>query len=334
MIDQARLDRLYECDMIDANGEKIGSVKQVWVDDLTGRPLWAEVNTGLFGLRDHFVPIQDASIGDGRVVVPLAKRQVKESPNISIRDGQMSDEQQEELCRYYGLIPSASTGEHDRLPAEQTRADRPQRMADRAPQGDPAPDQVPPERMSDRMPPEQVAPEQVRREPAAADGPRLQSTVAEPFPDMMDAGAVGTGTVNAGAGEASTMDAGAVEAGEVMTRHEEQLSAVVRDVEVGRVRLVKYVVTEEQNITVPVSREEVRIVREPIDGTTKADRDAFTEAAAEVILHRQEPVVEKIVRPVERVRLEKEIVTEQRQVSGNVRHERLDVEDDTDERRR
>ena len=56
-----------------------------------------------------------------------------------------------------------------------------------------------------------------------------------------------------------------------MTRSEEELLAGTRTTETGRARLRKYIVTEQQQVTVPVQREEVRVVTEPI---TAENRDA------------------------------------------------------------
>ncbi|HEY4792022.1 MAG TPA: YsnF/AvaK domain-containing protein, partial [Actinomycetes bacterium] len=91
------------------------------------------------------------------------------------------------------------------------------------------------------------------------------------------------------------------------------------------------VVTETQQVTVPVQREEVRVEREPI---TDANRDAATsgpeisEAEHEVILREEEPVVEKRVVPKERVRLDKDTVTGQERVAEEVRKEQIDLQDE------
>jgi uncharacterized protein (TIGR02271 family) len=121
-------------------------------------------------------------------------------------------------------------------------------------------------------------------------------------------------------------------AGDSVTRYEEDLDVGTRDVEAGRVRLVKHTVTEQKDVSVPVTHEEVRVVREAADGSPTGR--AFTEEEAEVTLRRQEPVVEKKAKPVEKVRLEKESMTEQQQVRGQVRKERVDVERDDKTRRR
>lgn len=124
---------------------------------------------------------------------------------------------------------------------------------------------------------------------------------------------------------------------DAMTRSEEQLHVGKETRESGRARLRKHVVTEEQQMTVPVSHEEVRVEREPI---TEENRDAamrgpeISEAEHDVTLHREEPVVSKRTVPVERVRAKKETHTEQQPVRGEVRKERIDYEEDTDERGR
>ena len=118
---------------------------------------------------------------------------------------------------------------------------------------------------------------------------------------------------------------------EAMTRSEEQLQVGTETREAGRARLRKYVVTEQQNVTVPVTREEVRIEREPI---TDANRGAamvgpdISEEEHEVMLHEEQPVVDKQAVPVERVRLDKEQVTEQETVSEQVRQERIEADGD------
>ncbi|WP_030208043.1 DUF2382 domain-containing protein, partial [Streptomyces bikiniensis] len=129
---------------------------------------------------------------------------------------------------------------------------------------------------------------------------------------------------------------------DAMTRSEEQMHVGVERTEAGRVRLRKYVVTEEVQQTVPVSHEEVRIEREPI---TDANRDEalsgpeISEAEHEVILHEERPVVETRTVPVERVSLKADEVVEEQTVSGEVRKEEIEVEgledpDDPDARGR
>lgn len=126
---------------------------------------------------------------------------------------------------------------------------------------------------------------------------------------------------------------------DAMTRSEERLHVGTQQVEAGRARLRKYIVTEQVTQTVPVSHEEVVIEREPI---TEVNRDAamsggeLTEEEHEVTLHAERPVVAKETVPVERVRLGTETVTEQQQVSADVRKEQIEevVDEVPDKRKR
>jgi uncharacterized protein (TIGR02271 family) len=122
-----------------------------------------------------------------------------------------------------------------------------------------------------------------------------------------------------------------------MTRSEEELRVGKTDRETGRARLRKYVVTEDVQKTVPVRREEVRVEREPI---TDANVDDATEGPAiseeehEVTLHAEEAVVEKRAVPKERVRLDKDTIEEEQQVSETVAKEEIEVDGAEDTRRR
>jgi len=116
---------------------------------------------------------------------------------------------------------------------------------------------------------------------------------------------------------------------EAMTRSEEELRVGTRQREAGRARLRKYVVTEMVTKTVPVQREEVRVEREPV---TDANRGAATdgpdisEEEHEVVLHEDEVVVDKDTVAKERVRLGTETVTEDREVSEEVRKEQIETD--------
>jgi uncharacterized protein (TIGR02271 family) len=124
---------------------------------------------------------------------------------------------------------------------------------------------------------------------------------------------------------------------DAMTRSEERLAVGTRSEEIGRARLRKYVVTENVTETVPVTREEVRVEREPITDANignAMDGPAISEEEHEVTLHAERPVVEKEAVPVERVRLDKELVTEQAQVTEGLRKEEIEVEGGADTDRR
>ena len=119
-----------------------------------------------------------------------------------------------------------------------------------------------------------------------------------------------------------------------MTRSEEQLRVGTETAEVGRARLRKFVTTERETVSVPVSREEVRLEREPITEANRGnayDGPAISEEEHEVVLHAERPVVDVEAVPVERVRLDKETVTGTERVAGEVRKEQIELDgvDDT-----
>ncbi len=245
------------------DGDKIGSIGQIYVDDRTGEPSWVTTNTGLFGTKESFAPLDGATIEGDDIRIAFDKDTVKDAPNID-PEGHLSEQEQAELYRYYSLSNDDSAGGVDAGRTDDARG---------------------------------------------AD---------------TDRGAVGHDT------SGPTTD-------EAMTRSEEELHVGRESREVGRARLRKYVVTENETRTVPVEREEVRVEREPI---TEANRDEalsgpdISEEEHEVTLHEERPVVEKETVPVERVRLDKEHVTDEETVNEEVRKERIEADDvDTRDRR-
>jgi hypothetical protein len=106
--------------MVDRDSNKIGEVVDIYLDNETGRPEWAVVRTGLFGMRSSFVPLAEArEVGD-ELQVPHRRLQVKDAPNIE-PDGQLSETEEAELYRHYGLDYDTVTLD-DGVPAGQTRA--------------------------------------------------------------------------------------------------------------------------------------------------------------------------------------------------------------------
>ncbi len=261
---------------IGSDGEKIGKVGQVYLNDDTGQPEWVTVSTGLFGSRESFAPLYNAQPGAGEVRLAVTKQQVKDAPNIDT-DGHIGDSEMNALYQHYAdyLNPSDS-------PARTGQAD-----------------------------------EGTYRTGAAGTGTEYAGTA---------------GTEYAGQGR----DTSGPTTDDAMTRSEERLHVGTESAPAGRARLRKYVVTENVTQTVPVSHEEVRVEREPI---TEANRDAavdgpdISEEEHEVTLNAERPVVEKEAVPVERVRLGTETVTEEHEVSEQVRKEQIE-EPDVDAARR
>src|SRR4051812_30255434 len=102
MIGTDTISRVIGQDVYDESGNKIGSAGEVYLDDETGQPEWVTVRTGLFGTKESFVPIRNADLTDNGVRVPVSKARVKDAPKIDT-DGHLSPQEEDELYRYYGM---------------------------------------------------------------------------------------------------------------------------------------------------------------------------------------------------------------------------------------
>ncbi|MGY1782506.1 DUF2382 domain-containing protein [Geodermatophilus sp. SYSU D01036] len=266
MIDDRQISDVIGSTAVGPDG-KHGSVGEVFLDDETGRPEWATVRTGLFGTKEAFVPLADATVSGGELRVPYDKAKVKGAPHVDVSAGHLSPQEEQELYRYYGLGTSGTaTGQ------------------------------------------------------AMTTGTTTGTTTGGRADLSGQEGVVGRDT------SGPTTD-------NAMTRSEEHLTVGTQRVEAGRARLRKYVVTENVSQTVPVSHEEVRVEREPITDANignAMDGPAISEEEHEVVLHAERPVVSKEATPVERIRLDTQTVTEQQQVTEQVRKEQIEVDGDVD----
>lgn len=110
------INELQRATVFDRDGDKIGSVGQVYVHNGTENPSWVTVNTGLFGTKETFIPLDDAQFNNGDIHVPYEKSFVKDAPNLD-ENGEINRQQEDELYRYYGVTDpgvggGAGTGKH------------------------------------------------------------------------------------------------------------------------------------------------------------------------------------------------------------------------------
>src|SRR5215213_8963146 len=101
-IDKDRMLRYRGGELCDREGDKIGSIEEIYLDAETGQPEWALVHTGLFGTKRTFVPLRDADEAEGTLRVPFDNATVKDAPKIDA-DGQLSQREEAELYRHYGM---------------------------------------------------------------------------------------------------------------------------------------------------------------------------------------------------------------------------------------
>jgi hypothetical protein len=85
---------------VDAEGNRIGKISQMFLDDKTGQPEWLLVETGLFGTRQSFAPVRGSKLDGELVMLAVSKDQVKDAPNIESGE-QLSENEQEALRQYY-----------------------------------------------------------------------------------------------------------------------------------------------------------------------------------------------------------------------------------------
>jgi len=94
-----------------ANGDKIGKVGQLFLDDETQRPEFITVNTGLFGTNETFIPVADAELSGDRLTVPFDKDRVKDAPNVAADGGHLDRDEEQRLYEYYGMSYSGRSSD-------------------------------------------------------------------------------------------------------------------------------------------------------------------------------------------------------------------------------
>ncbi|MEW1688726.1 PRC and DUF2382 domain-containing protein [Streptomyces sp. NPDC091265] len=303
----------------DTAGEKIGNVGRVYVDDSTGRPDWITVKTGLFGMKESFVPLAGARRVGSDLHISHPKDRVKEAPRVDA-DAHLSVTEEEELYRHYGLTRNTKANLGDRADAK-AGADAPTTSGTgtMGAAGAGAMGAAGAARTSgaERKTTAATTPGTTGAGSGAGMGKHRETTASGTARPLVGAGA--------GAERSAAADLGDKEE---LIRSEEQLHIGTEEYESGRARLHKYVVTENVTRTVPVSHEEVRLVREPLQPGDKATgRTDITEQDVEVTLHAERATMRKETVPVERVRMETKKVTEQKEVSAELRKEQIDYAD-------
>ena len=100
MISNDDIDTLARATAYGPDGEKLGKVGEVYLDNDTGKPAWVTVVTGLFGTRRHFAPLDEAVLDRTGVRLPYDKDTITGAPNID-EDGELTPLEEDELYRYY-----------------------------------------------------------------------------------------------------------------------------------------------------------------------------------------------------------------------------------------
>lgn len=294
-----RIEDLAQATAFDNQGEKVGDVKDVYVNDITGQPDFVSVTSGIFS-GSTLVPLRGHSFDGEDVTLAFNKDRIQDAP-VTDENGHLTERDREALYRHYGLESAVDQVTYDfGNTVEETPVET------------------------------QVSDRDVAEVPTVAAGDaNIAGTVDESSVDSDDVvtDAPQVGFVPAAYDTAENEPARG-EVSDELVLSEEQLRVEKERVEAGEARIQKYVVTEMQTIEVPVTREEVRIVREPIseEDRVKYEGASLGDQEASVVLYEERVVVSKVTVPVERVSLRTETVEETKVVEESVARERLETD--------
>ncbi|CAI37923.1 Uncharacterized protein conserved in bacteria [Corynebacterium jeikeium] len=296
---------LFKATAYDNSGDKLGSVKEIFVDDKSGQPTFVEVNHGLFGMNSSLVPMRGHKFDGENLNLAFAKDRVKDAPDFDA-DQALTPEQQNEIYRHYGLDNVEDTTRYGEGPGNQ----------------DAGVQDAGEERSTlDRH--------------EAAGGNTAAGAAAGAGVAGANADQAGVTEREAANTDAANREAAVNNEGEII-RSEERLNVQKDKVQTGEARLRKYVVTDTETVEVPVTREEVRVERTPISEEEAANLKGNIDEAgqeASVTLSEERVSVNKETVPVEKVSLNKEQITETERHTEEVRKEQIDSNIDGDVRK-
>ena len=295
---------LFNATAYDKNGEKLGDVNEVFVDDQSGQPTFVEVNHGLFGMNSSLVPLRGHDFSGDDLKLGFSKDRIKDAPDFD-SDKPLTPEAQSDIFKHYGLDNAHDVTDYkdsnlDSKRDAQAGADKDHNLTAGA--------------------------------GAAGAGAGVAGAgVAGAHADEKKAA---THTTDAAATERKAGvadDAAAARTnndGELI-RSEEQLNVNKDRVATGEARLRKYVVTDTESVEVPVEREEVRVERTPINAEDAKNYDGAISGDSEeasVTLHEERVNVNKETVPVEKINLKKDTVRDTETHTEELRKEQIDTD--------
>ena len=101
-------DSLFGATVVGADGDKIGKVDEVYLDNASGEPEWVSVKTGLFGSNVSLLPLAEVSVSGETVTVPFDKAKVKDAPHHD-PGMELSEADEADLYRYYGVSDTSGS---------------------------------------------------------------------------------------------------------------------------------------------------------------------------------------------------------------------------------
>jgi PRC-barrel domain protein len=195
--------------LVDHGGEPLGSVEAIYLDKATGQPEWALLEAGASSPSRTYVPLVSANEEGDTVRVPFAKTLIEGAPGMAA-DRELSEDQEQELYRHYG-VPYSRADSPSGLPAGE-----PEPTESALAAGGPQPAEAPvsPSTLGVAAGKPEVTAEEpttAAEEPLPADGgARPEAAVPESAPIPTSAVGPAPGRVDATVSEASATNEGLV----------------------------------------------------------------------------------------------------------------------------
>ena len=288
---------LFNATAYDNNGEKLGDVNEVFVDDQSGQPTFVEVNHGLFGMNSSLVPLRGHDFSGDDLKLGFSKDRIKDAPDFD-SDKPLTPEAQSDIFKHYGLDNARDVTDYkdsnlDSKRDVQAGADKDHNLT----------------------------------AGAGAAGAGVAGAHADE--KKADTHTTDAAATERKAGVADDAAAARTNNDGELIRSEEQLNVNKERVATGEARLRKYVVTDTETVEVPVEREEVRVERTPINAEDAKNYNGAISGDSEeasVTLHEERVNVNKETVPVEKINLKKDTVRDTETHTEELRKEQIDTD--------
>ena len=288
---------LFNATAYDNNGEKLGDVNEVFVDDQSGQPTFVEVNHGLFGMNSSLVPLRGHDFSGDDLKLGFSKDRIKDAPEFD-SDKPLTPEAQSDIFKHYGLESA-----HDVTDYKDSNLDSKRDV--------------------------QAGADKDHNLTAGAGAAGAGVAGAHADEKKADTHTTDAAATERKAGVADDAAAARTNNDGELIRSEEQLNVNKERVATGEARLRKYVVTDTESVEVPVEREEVRVERTPINAEDAKNYNGAISGDSEeasVTLHEERVNVNKETVPVEKINLKKDTVRDTETHTEELRKEQIDTD--------
>lgn len=93
---------LLDATAYDADGDKLGNVNEVFLDDDSSAPDFVEISHGLFGKSSALVPLAGYTLTEGKLRLAFAKETITKAPSVA-NDNHLTSDDKQALNEHYGI---------------------------------------------------------------------------------------------------------------------------------------------------------------------------------------------------------------------------------------